>query len=430
MAAGEAPLASPRAPTERLLDVILAAAVMAGVWIESVLALSVASAPLRPNGGDDDDDDFSGQLSEGWLHELGEHAATTSLIAVAVVGLPAAMAVLIRRRWPLPALALSAAAALVGVFIFAVPVAAALAFAIVLYSVAVEAGWWPAGIAAGAATVSIFLAAAAADLDDNFAAVLVALLAAVVTPLLSASATRSRRAYLSEVEARLRQAEQEQQARTDQALAEDRVRLAHDLHDVLAHSLTVVNMQVGVASHLLADHPERAAVALQEAKAAGASAIGELRGTLSLLRGDQPEQLAPQPGLTDLDSLFAGVAATGLPLTTDVRLSAGVVPAGIALVAYRVVQEGLTNVVKHAGTNAETTVDVDATGDRLLIRVVNGPGIAPRPTPPGIGLDGLRSRVKALGGTLQAGQRPDGGYGLAVEIPLEPTTPSTEEPPA
>lgn len=429
MSVGVAPLASPRTPTERLLDVILAAAVIAGIWIESALALNVNEPPPRP-GREGDDDDFSGQLSEGWLHQLGEHAATTSLLAVALVGLPAAGAVLIRRRWPLPALALAGLAALVGVFVFPVPITSTLAFAIVLYAVAVEAGWWPAVIAAGAATVSIFVAAAVADLDDNLAAVLVALLAAVVTPLLSASATRSRRAYLSEVEARLSQAEQEQQARTDQALAEDRVKLAHDLHDVLAHSLTVVNMQVGVASHLLAEHPDRAAVALQEAQLAGATAIGELRGTLALLRGDQPEQLTPQPGLADLDTLFAGVSATGLPLATDVRVDDRTVPASVALLAYRVVQEGLTNVVKHAGTGAKTEVSVVEAGGQLDIRVVNGPGIPPAPTTPGIGLEGLRSRVTALGGTLRTSHTAEGGFELRAIIPIASAVPDTEEAPA
>lgn len=421
-----AALISPRSPTERLLDLILAAAVIAGIWIESTLALDVTSPPPRLSR-EGDDDDFSGQLSEGWLHELGEHAATTSLLAVAVVGLPAAAAVLIRRRWPLPALALAGIAAVAGVFIFPVPIAATLAFAVVLYSVAVEAGWWPAGIAAAAAAASIFVAAGVADLDDNFAAVLVALLAAVVTPLLSASATRSRRAYLGEVEARLRQAEQEQQARTDQALAEDRVKLAHDLHDVLAHSLTVVNMQVGVASHLLAEHPDRAAVALREAQAAGATAIGELRGTLSLLRGDQPEQLTPQPGLADLDALFAGVAATGLPLTTDVQVDSRRLPASLELVVYRVVQEGLTNVVKHAGTAAKTLVSVVESGDQFDIRVVNGPGRPPPPTAPGIGLEGLRSRVTALGGKLRAQSTSDGGFELSATIPVSWVSPDEEE---
>lgn len=429
MSAGVAPLASPRTATERLLDIILAAAVVAGVWIESVLGLRIDATAPPPREREGDDDDFGGELPEGWLGELGEHAATTSLLAVALVGIPAAAAVLIRRRWPLPAVALAGVAAILGVFVFSVPIAATLAFAVVLYSVAVEVGWWPAGIAASAATATIFAAAAVAELDDNFAAVLVAILAAVVTPLLSASATRSRRAYLSEVEARLRQAEQEQQARTDQALAEERVKLAHDLHDVLAHSLTVVNMQVGVASHLLADHPDRAAIALQEAQTAGATAVGELRGTLALLRGDRPELLSPQPGLADLAPLFAGVRAAGLPLTTDVRVT-GTVPAGIALVAYRVVQEGLTNVVKHAGSRAQTSVTVDDTDGRLSIRVVNGPGRPPPPSAPGIGLEGLRSRVAALGGSLRTGQLPDGGFELLAQIPLTPEEPNSEEPTA
>lgn len=433
MAVGAPPLASPRTPSERLLDVILAAAVLASVWIESVLDVRAATPRPIPPDREEDDDDFSDgsfELPEGWLGELGEHASTASLVALAAVGLPAAAAVLIRRRLPLPAMALAVIAALIGAFWLSVPVAAALAFAVVLYSVAVEAGWWPAGIAGVGATVSIVAAAVMSDLDDNFAPVIVSILATVVTPLLSASATRSRRAYLREVEARLTQAEQEQQARTQQALAEERVKLAHDLHDVLAHSLTVVNMQVGVAAHLLADHPDRAAVALQEARAAGDSAIGELRGTLALLRGDEPEQLSPQPGLADLDALFAGVRATGLPLITDVRVGANDIPTGVALVAYRVVQEGLTNVVKHAGNQAETTVSIDNSSGRLRIRVANGPGVSPPAAPTGIGLEGLRSRVAALGGTVHADHLPNGGFELLVEIPLVgPSTTSQEASP-
>lgn len=421
MTADVAATLEPRAATERLLNALLAAAVLAGVWIESTFS-ATTPGPVRPRGDDDDGerlDGLTGGLSGDWFHELGEHSTSVSLLALFAVGLPAAVAVLIRNRWPLVAICLAGVASILGAFMFATPITVAIAFALVLYSFAVAVGWWPAGIAAAAATGSIVMAAVAADVDDSGAAVLVAILTAVVTPLLAASATRSRRAYLSEVEARLRQAELEQQARTEQALAEDRVRLAHDLHDVLAHSLTVVNMQVGVASHLLAAHPDRAEVALREARTAGDSAIAELRSTLALLRGDAPEQLAPQPGVSDLDDLFAGVAATGLPMTTQVNLGSADIPSGIALVAYRVVQEGLTNVVKHAGTRAPTTVAVSDSSGVLRINVANGPGDGPHSTgPSGIGLEGLRTRVTALHGNMTAGPTPDGGFELDVMIPL------------
>ena len=411
----------PRSVSDRILNVLLAIAVLVGVWVEDVAR---QARLFVPSDGEDDErveggDRVSlGDLDESW-HEAFEHSADP-LTLIAIVGIPAAVAILLRTRWPLPAVLVSGMAALLGALAFGTPVVVSVAFAFVLYSLAVEKGWLPACVASLAAVLSVIAAAAArGDFEDSALAIAVFCLAAIVTPLLAAAATRSRRAYLQAVETQLQQAQAEQQARTDQALAQDRVRLAHDLHDVLAHSLTVVNMQVGVAQHLLADHPDRAQRALDEAQVAGSAAVAELRNTLALLRGADAAQLAPQPTLGDLEALFAGVRAAGLPLTTEVKVATSTLPAGISLIGYRTVQEGLTNVVKHAGPQTPTTVRVATEGERLHITITNSHGSATSSGSPGIGLEGLRSRIAALGGQLRAKSLPSGGFELDVTLPIQ-----------
>lgn len=417
-----------RVISERLLDVLFATVVFVGVWFE----ISARNTRLLMNPGDGrEDSDESGfdEFNESVWREFSEHAQQVPLSALAMVATPAAVAIVIRRTWPSPAAVLAGVAAIIGVFGFGVSVVPSLAFAAVLYTVAVERGWLTASFPTiGAIVVAVI--AAGDDVDDSAPLFVLFVLAALVTPLLAAAATRSRRAYLVAMEDRLKQAQSEQQARTAQALAQERVRLAHDLHDVLAHSLTVVNMQVGVASHLLADHPDRAQVALAEARTAGGAAVAELRNTLAMLRGADNQELTPQPAITDIEALFNGVAATGMPLRSQLDLGPDPLPAAISLLAYRVVQEGLTNVVKHAGPLTPTEVLVRQWPDRIDISVSNEPGDPLPPNAPGIGIEGLRNRVRSVGGTLQAGSTPAGGFQLSVSIPLHPIadSPSEEEP--
>lgn len=434
-----APAGTPRrGRVETLLDALLAAGIFFAVVAEAIWALGSPSEhfDVRPQSrGSGPDDDFGEQweYSDGLPpgltgdDQLGHHALQQATLGVlAIVGVTAALAargVLLRRRWPWAGIALTTASAVVGALVLGLPIAVTIAFALAVYSLAVERGWLAAGITAGAATISVIVAAALAGRDGSGFLTLLFILVAVLVPLLSAAATRSRRAYLREVEARLKQAEAEQAAQTERALADERVALARDLHDVLAHSLTVVNMQVGVASHLLATHPERAERALAEAKSAGAAAVDELRNTLALLRGDRGAggegDRAPVPGLDDIAGLVERVAATGLPVTLRWSVASGApISSGVGLLAYRLVQEGLTNVVKHAGADAATEVRVSTEDGRLLVSVANAPGSAPpRAGAPGIGLEGLRSRVDALGGFFEAAPAP-AGAGFIVQAAL------------
>jgi signal transduction histidine kinase len=193
---------------------------------------------------------------------------------------------------------------------------------------------------------------------------------------------------------------------------EERVALARDLHDVLAHSLSVVQVQAGVALHLLESRPENVRPALEAIKSASDEGMRELRAAVSTLRREAAP-LTPTVGLEDVRTLVDSTRAVGL----EVRLvrSGGVdLPARTGLVAYRVVQEALTNVVRHAHATA-CTVRVDTDG-RVLVEVLDD-GSGPV-GPPGNGLSGMRERVEALGGRLEHGSHPRGGYLVRAELPL------------
>jgi signal transduction histidine kinase len=422
--------------SDRLGDLALAAAVFVGVLGEWAIQTAWEERPRGPYR-----EDFRSPSQEHEYFERGEHDGSNilglssaplgdSVPAVLLVVALAMAAMLVRRRRPWLAVGLAAFAAALGSLAIHIPFALCAAFAMALYSLAAERGWLPAAIV-GASAASVVLLATLINGEEAAAALFVLFcLVAVAIPLLAAIATRSRRAYLAEVETRLATAELERTAEAARAVAEERVTLARDLHDVLAHSLTVVTMQVGVASHLVESHPDRAKVALEEARLAGAAAMDELKTTLALLRGESPESRNPVPSLADIPALVARVAATGLPvsLSADPTLgpTAGV-PESVGLVAYRVVQEGLTNVVRHAGATTPTSV-VLARDSGSLVVTVRDEGIAQPAahagnTGSGLGLTGLAERVHALGGAFTAGELAAGGFEVRAVLPVPTTNP-------
>ncbi|GAB3891918.1 sensor histidine kinase [Kibdelosporangium lantanae] len=209
---------------------------------------------------------------------------------------------------------------------------------------------------------------------------------------------RSRRAFAAEMERRV--------------LAEDRARIARELHDVLAHSVSVMVLQAEGAKMIARRDPERAANALEIIGETGRGAVGELRRLLHVLHGTEP-----QPGIGDLAELVARSSAGRSPIRLEVRGDGGAVPASAALQTYRIVQEGLTNVLKHASPDAETTVLVEF-GDQVRIEVVNSGGTERAPELPssGRGLAGVAQRVEMFDGTLHTGRTPDGGFRLAATL--------------
>ncbi|WP_419248656.1 histidine kinase [Streptomyces melanogenes] len=202
---------------------------------------------------------------------------------------------------------------------------------------------------------------------------------------------------------------------------EERLRIARELHDVLAHSISVINVQAGVGLALLDSDPEQARTALTTIKSASKEALGEVRQVLDTLRtpGDAPR--SPAPGLDRLPELVEQAAAAGLTVGTATTGSPRALPPGADLAAFRIVQEALTNVVRHSGSRTARVL-LDYAPDVLELRVDDdgpaGPGGAGGS---GNGLIGMRERAAALGGTIEAGPRPDGGFRVVARLPLTRT---------
>jgi signal transduction histidine kinase len=219
--------------------------------------------------------------------------------------------------------------------------------------------------------------------------------------------TRERRA------ATLRAQREEQRRRA----SEQRLRIAQDLHDALAHNISMINVQAGVALHLIEQRPEQARTALAAIKGASKDALGELRSVLSVLR--EPDGVLPHsPRLDELEELLFGARAAGLRVSLRTEGRVRRLALEVERTAYRVIQEALTNVVRHA--NASTvTVTVRYGDDSLSLSVDDDGTGAVTPTPgTGSGISGMRDRATALGGSVATGARPGGGFRVEAEIPL------------
>jgi signal transduction histidine kinase len=218
-------------------------------------------------------------------------------------------------------------------------------------------------------------------------------------------------------------AEENQQLVARAAVAEERVRIARELHDVVAHSLSVISVQANAAEAALDHDPELVRTPLSTIKRSSREALDEMRRMLSLLRTDAEDDADPRPGLAQLDALVDSFRAAGLPVELTVRGTGTAPPAGVDVSAYRIVQEALTNVLKHAGA-VPTTVEVRHLPDRVSLAVTNAVPGAPASRPPlargaGHGLVGIRERVGLLHGSLQVGPDDAGGYGVRVDLPLQ-----------
>jgi signal transduction histidine kinase len=221
---------------------------------------------------------------------------------------------------------------------------------------------------------------------------------------------------------RRRIAGERDQAALDAVTAE-RARMARELHDVVAHAMSVMVVQAGAARTTLAKDPAAAEEAIRRIEETGRSALGEMRRLVALLRPEDDDALAPQPSLSRIDELLDGVRRSGLPVEVVVEGTPRDVAPGIDLTAYRIVQEGLTNALRHAG-NASARVVLRYGADALQVEVAddgagpvtNGDGGPSQGR--GHGLIGMRERVALLGGTLETGARPGGGFLVRAELPL------------
>ena len=219
---------------------------------------------------------------------------------------------------------------------------------------------------------------------------------------------------------RQRQAAQAREARSEQErrATQARLSIARELHDVLAHSLSMINVQSSVALELLDEHPERAGPALSAIKDASRQAISDVHALVTALRTDAGEPTAPTPGIADLDSLVGTARATGLTVSTTVQGEPRALPAVIDVAAARIVQESLTNVVRHStAKNADVTVIYEP--DQLAVAVANdGRPLNAAPTSGGSGIAGMRERARALGGDLTVRRHPGGSFSVRATFPL------------
>jgi signal transduction histidine kinase len=221
----------------------------------------------------------------------------------------------------------------------------------------------------------------------------------------------------------------ERQAAERRRADEERLRIARELHDVLAHSVSVINVQAGVGLALLDADPEQARTALTIIKDASKEALGEVRQVLDTLRPPGAAPRAPAPGLDRLPELVEQASGAGLTVETERAGSPVKLPAGTDLAAFRIIQEALTNVVRHSGSRT-AHIRVDYSPDVLGLRVDDaGPATGGDAGGSGNGLIGMRERAAALGGTIEAGRRPDGGFRVEAAIPLAPPPAPPKETP-
>ncbi|QBI18853.1 sensor histidine kinase [Egibacter rhizosphaerae] len=230
-------------------------------------------------------------------------------------------------------------------------------------------------------------------------------------------AVYSRRALRQEVQARLRQVDVEREREAQRRVIDERMRIARELHDVMAHTIATVTVQAGVATDSLDDRSEDTRTALQTIRGSARQAMAELRATVSVLRdGDDPSPLAPAPALADLPALVESAGQDGLRIDLHAAAAGDALPATTELTAYRIVQEAVTNVIRHAGATS-AVITVDQRGGQLEI-IVDDDGRGSDGTGSvGYGLQGMRERAEAVGGRLHAGPRADGGFRVHAHLP-------------
>ncbi|WP_405886038.1 sensor histidine kinase [Streptomyces sp. NBC_01136] len=252
----------------------------------------------------------------------------------------------------------------------------------------------------------------------------------VLMPIAWGTATRLRSAYLEAVQARAEYAERTREEEARQRVAEERMRIARELHDVVAHHLALANAQAGTAAHLARTHPQQVQKILDDLAGTTASALRELKATVGLLRqaNDPDAPLEPSPGLDQLSELTAAFATAGLKVDVIAEGEPCPLSPGVDLTAFRIIQEALTNVAKHAASDT-AHVRLVYSHNRLTITVTDD-GASTVPTAPapghGFGLIGMRERALSVGGRLKADHRAEGGFEVTTDLPLHSPAPEQD----
>jgi signal transduction histidine kinase len=367
----------------------------------------------------------------------GQHADTPQAYLLSVLMVAPLVT---HRKWPLPSLAVCLAALLLyasgrygaypGVALFA------MVYGITLHGTRVQS---LIALISCAAAMAVAIGMQPGTVGDRTTWVESEL--GIAVAWIVAESLRSRRARWAELRTRAESLEHERAAEARRAVGEERLRIARELHDVVAHSMSVIAVQSAVGNHVMDTQPEEARHALAAIEATSRSALTEMRRLLGILRqdGEPAGSLAPAPGLADLAPLVAQVGEAGVRVWVQVDGERGSVPPGVDLSAYRIVQEALTNVIRHAAAATacvkvryeKGSVAVEITDDGPA-RPAGGRGAGKADGPPagsvtatpntGHGIIGMRERVAVFGGEFTAGPRADGGFRVFARLPIPEVT--------
>src|SRR6516225_6748958 len=361
----------------------------------------------------------------------GPAAVTVARVAAIPLALLLAVPVIFRRKHPVGAFAAAVVIGGIQVLLNVRPMATDLVIVILLYTLA---AYTPRRTSiTGLAICLLGSAVAVARWMPGQLSVVNAILVGSILfagPSLIAwvfgDSMRYRRAYYTSLEDRAARLEAERDAQAQIAAAAERARIARELHDVVAHNVSVMVVQADGASYALDNDPGKAKEALAAIAATGRQALAEMRRLLGVLRHDDGTDpgRAPLPGIAQLGELLEQTRAAGLPVTLTVEGVPQPLPDGAALAAYRIVQESLTNTRKHGGPQATAQVTLRYLEDALVRRITDdGQGPVTVPDGAGHGLNAMRERVAIYGGWVQAGPRPGGGYHVTARLPFQPPAP-------
>ncbi|MER5178981.1 sensor histidine kinase [Streptomyces sp. NPDC002896] len=355
-------------------------------------------------------------------------------LASVPIALVLCLVVALRRRMPEKMLLVAAAAGVAQLVLDVKVMPADFAMLVAIYTVAVVGERWASRLAlvGGLCAAPLAQLRWPAENVSDAGQVLVTVFQTVPFALawVLGDSLRTRRAYLAQLEERAARLEREREAQAKVAVAAERARIARELHDVVAHNVSVMVVQADGAAYVMDTAPDQARNALETISGTGRQALAEMRRLLGVLRTGEHEEsgeYVPQPDVEQIDELIEQVRTAGLPVDFKVEGTPRPLPSGVELTAYRIVQEALTNTRKHGGPNAGASVRLVYFDDGLGLLVEDDGKGAPHELceeggadGKGHGLIGMRERIGMVGGTLDAGPRPGGGFRISALLPLKP----------
>ncbi|MEU8890273.1 sensor histidine kinase [Streptomyces sp. NPDC048442] len=354
--------------------------------------------------------------------------------AVVVCVLLMCLTVALRRRAPEKMVVLAVVTGLLQVALGIEPNVSNFAMLVVVYTVAANGARWASRLALGASLVSATISQLRWPVEKGDTVAPIAFAIFLTVPFVLAwvlgDSMRTRRAYFAQLEERATRLEKEREAQAKVAVAAERARIARELHDVVAHNVSVMVVQADGAAYVMDASPEQAKQALETISMTGRQALAEMRRLLGVLRTGEQQvsgEYVPQPDVQQIEDLVEQVRTAGLTVDFKIEGTARPLPSGVELTAYRIVQEALTNTRKHGGPEAGASVRLVYFDDGLGLLVEDdGRGASHElyqdggADGQGHGLIGMRERVGMVGGTLDAGPRPGGGFRISALLPLKP----------